>query len=179
MARRLPVRGQPGRRLRTAIAGLALLVASIVGSLVEGTGAATLPRTNPTTRTPGAQHQKEQSDPFVPGEVLVRFKSGTPEARIRQAHAVSHARILRTFDLVPNLQLVQAPFFDKPDRITASGVHRGLQRRMYDERKRRAARAQGYKVVEIEWSRKRKPKADDIDELRRLLVVEGVLDRGR
>ena len=71
------------------------------------------------------------------------------------------------------------PFFDKPDRITASGVHRGLQRRMYDERKRRAARAQGYKVVEIEWSRKRKPKADDIDELRRLLVVEGVLDRGR
>ena len=27
------------------------------------------------------------------------------------------------------------PHFDKPDRITVSGVHRGKQRRIYDERK--------------------------------------------
>ena len=36
-------------------------------------------------------------------------------------------------------------FFDKPDRMTVSGVHRGEQRRRYDERKRAAARAQDYR----------------------------------
>lgn len=40
-------------------------------------------------------------------------------------------------------------FFDKPDRLTVSGVHRGEQRRMYDERKVRLARERGYTVVRI------------------------------
>ena len=30
---------------------------------------------------------------------------------------------------------VPTPHFDKPDVMTVSGVHRGLQRRLYDERK--------------------------------------------
>jgi hypothetical protein len=33
------------------------------------------------------------------------------------------------------------PFFDKPHRLTISGVHRGQQRALYDSRKRAAARA--------------------------------------
>jgi very-short-patch-repair endonuclease len=44
-------------------------------------------------------------------------------------------------------------FWDKPHVITVSGVHRGEQRRLYDERKRAAARAEGYTVVEIPWER--------------------------
>lgn len=40
-------------------------------------------------------------------------------------------------------------FFDKPDVITVSGVHRGEQRRLYDQRKVRLAREHGYTVVRI------------------------------
>lgn len=40
-------------------------------------------------------------------------------------------------------------FFDKPHRLTVSGVHRGQQRRLYDERKARCARENGYTVIRI------------------------------
>jgi hypothetical protein len=46
------------------------------------------------------------------------------------------------------------PFWDKPARMTVSGVHRGQQRRIYDDRKREAARAAGYLVLEIPWPRR-------------------------
>lgn len=52
-------------------------------------------------------------------------------------------------------------FWDKPDRLTVSGVSRGQQRRIYDERKREGARAQGYVVVEIPWDRRPKPELRD------------------
>ena len=48
-------------------------------------------------------------------------------------------------------------FWDKPDKLTVSGVSRGEQRRIYAERKRAAARAQGYVVLEISWERKPVP----------------------
>jgi hypothetical protein len=68
------------------------------------------------------------------------------------------------------------PIFDKPDVLTVSGVHRGIQRQIYDERKRQAARAQGYTVVEITWPRRRKPDPADIVELRSLLREAGLED---
>lgn len=43
-------------------------------------------------------------------------------------------------------------FFDKPNVITVSGVHRGEQRRLYDERKDRLAGDRGYTVVRIPTS---------------------------
>ena len=39
--------------------------------------------------------------------------------------------------------------FDKPDRLTVSGVHRGEQRRIYDERRRLEVPAHGLKLVII------------------------------
>jgi hypothetical protein len=45
-------------------------------------------------------------------------------------------------------------FWDKPDRMTVSGVDRGQQRRLYDDRKRDAARGAGYVVLEIPWPRR-------------------------
>lgn len=38
-------------------------------------------------------------------------------------------------------------FFDKPDRITVSGVHRGLQRALYDERRRQLIPEHGIELV--------------------------------
>ncbi len=41
------------------------------------------------------------------------------------------------------------PFFDKPDRVTVSGVSRGEQRAMYDERRRQLVPQQGIRLVVI------------------------------
>lgn len=67
------------------------------------------------------------------------------------------------------------PFFDKPHRLTVSGVHRGEQRRGYDARKRAAAVAQLYQLVVIAWSRKRPQVPQDLLELRTLLTREGLV----
>ena len=48
-------------------------------------------------------------------------------------------------------------FWDKPDVLTVSGIPRGRQRALYDERKRSAARAAGFTVVEIPWERRPVP----------------------
>jgi hypothetical protein len=40
-------------------------------------------------------------------------------------------------------------FFDKPDRLTVSGVHRGEQRRIYDERRRKVLPENGLLLLEI------------------------------
>jgi hypothetical protein len=69
-------------------------------------------------------------------------------------------------------------FWDKPDVVTVSGVSRGRQRAIYDARKRAAARAQGFTVVEIPWERR--PLADhrnadaDRQDLKRLLEQAGL-----
>jgi hypothetical protein len=65
-----------------------------------------------------------------------------------------------------------SPFFDKPLRMTVSGVHRGEQRRRYDERKRAAARAQGYRLVPIAWERSW-PRRDAEDHARVLAALRG------
>lgn len=41
------------------------------------------------------------------------------------------------------------PFFDKPDRVTVSGVSRGEQRALYDERRRQLVPQQGIRLVVI------------------------------
>jgi hypothetical protein len=69
--------------------------------------------------------------------------------------------------------------FDKPGRITVSGVHRGEQRKLYADRKRVAARRQGYMVIEIPWERRpapaRRNRAADLEFLRRVLSDARVL----
>jgi hypothetical protein len=66
--------------------------------------------------------------------------------------------------------------FDKPHKNTISGVHRGDQRRLYDERKRAAARAQGFSLVVVPWPRGKHPDPEhDLRELRALLKAAGVV----
>ena len=43
-------------------------------------------------------------------------------------------------------------FFDKPDRMTISGVHRGEQRKIYDERRRDILPKNGIILIEFSYS---------------------------
>jgi hypothetical protein len=71
------------------------------------------------------------------------------------------------------------PIFDKPERMTVSGVARSEQRALYAERKRSAARAEGYLVLEIPWERRPRPqrrdRVADLALLRRLLEGANLL----
>jgi hypothetical protein len=42
--------------------------------------------------------------------------------------------------------------FDKPDKMTVSGVHRGEQRKIYDKRKRDVLPQHGISVIDIPYS---------------------------
>lgn len=43
-------------------------------------------------------------------------------------------------------------FFDKPDKMTVSGVHRGEQRKIYDERRRKLIPENGFLLLEIPYN---------------------------
>ncbi len=56
------------------------------------------------------QGQKEPLlNPFVSSELLVRFKTDITKTAISQLHATVGANVLKTFEIVPNLQLVRLP----------------------------------------------------------------------
>ena len=42
--------------------------------------------------------------------------------------------------------------FDKPDNLTVSGDHRGIQKRIYDERRKKVLPAHGIELIEISYS---------------------------
>ncbi len=73
------------------------------------------------------------------------------------------------------------PFWDKPQVLTVSGVSRGEQRAIYDQRKRAAARDRGFTVIEIPWERRPPPglrrRDDDRQRLVQLLRDAGVMLR--
>ncbi|XVQ06990.1 hypothetical protein ACQP1W_30675 [Spirillospora sp. CA-255316] len=72
------------------------------------------------------------------------------------------------------------PHFDKPDRLTVSGVHRGRQRAIYDARRDTEIPAHGLRLVVIRPSdldadsrgRLRRDQKSDLVAIRRLLAQE-------
>jgi len=73
------------------------------------------------------------------------------------------------------------PFFDKPDRMTVSGVDRRLQREFYDQRRRDVLPAQGIRLIELSYERLAhsprgkllRDRAGDLRALRKLLEPSG------
>ncbi len=69
-------------------------------------------------------------------------------------------------------------FFDKPDCLTVSGVHRGEQRSLYDQRRRETLPKHGIELVEFSYDdfphqsnkRLRRKKLDDIAVIRQKLA---------
>jgi hypothetical protein len=69
--------------------------------------------------------------------------------------------------------------FDKPDRLTVSGVHRGEQRRLYDRRREELIPANGLRLVVVRPSdlastsngRLRRDRTPDLEKVRQLLAV--------
>lgn len=70
-------------------------------------------------------------------------------------------------------------FFDKPDRITVSGVHRGLQRALYDARREELIPAHGIRLVIISAAQLAATSAGRLrrDTAHDLAVLRGVLDK--
>ncbi len=72
------------------------------------------------------------------------------------------------------------PHFDKPHRLTVSGVHRGIQRALYDQRREELIPAHGLRLLIIKpgqldsngRGRLRRNEAHDIEVLRSLLASE-------
>ncbi|MFD7629916.1 hypothetical protein ACFV7Q_28510 [Streptomyces sp. NPDC059851] len=70
------------------------------------------------------------------------------------------------------------PHFDKPDRLTVSGVHRGLQRALYDARRDTEIPAHGLRLVVVRPAdldadgrgRLRRNEAADLAALERILA---------
>jgi hypothetical protein len=62
-------------------------------------------------------------------------------------------------------------FGDKPHVTTVSGVPRGAQRAVYDRRKRAAARAEGFILIELEWERRPPPARRDREADKNRLVA--------
>jgi hypothetical protein len=77
------------------------------------------------------------------------------------------------------------PHFDKPDRLTISGVHRGEQRALYDARREREIPAHGLRLVVIRPAdldadsrgRLRRNRETDIAALRKILARDSDEDR--
>ncbi len=72
--------------------------------------------------------------------------------------------------------------FDKPDKMTVSGVHRGEQRKIYDQRRRDTLPKHGIKLVEIsyddfQYDQQKKiirNKSDDINTVKKILAENGI-----
>lgn len=72
------------------------------------------------------------------------------------------------------------PHFDKPDVLTVSGVHRGIQRAIYDNRRRLLIAEHGLRLVVIAATDFRlKGKKIDRDRTRDLEIVSAILERER
>ncbi|MGA5046005.1 hypothetical protein [Streptomyces arboris] len=77
------------------------------------------------------------------------------------------------------------PHFDKPDRLTVSGVHRGKQRALYDARRDTGIPAQGLRLVIIRPSdldadnrgRLRRSEESDLAALQKILARDSDEDR--
>ncbi len=122
-----------------------------------------------------------------PGEAEKRFdwcrgdcRDPAPRGRTLPFDAVWESRkLIVEFDERQHGEPVD--FFDKPQRIIVSGVHRGEQRRLYDERKVRLALAHGYTVIRVPanflvWRGRRlaKDRSADLVTLRGLISAAGI-----
>jgi len=81
------------RTIFSGAATVALLVAALLGGSA-GSGTAT------------AQSAQQWT---VPGEVLVRFRDSAPLAAVEAANGAVGAQVVKSFQIVPNLQLVRVP----------------------------------------------------------------------
>ncbi len=61
------------------------------------------------------------------------------------------------------------PFFDKPERMTVSGVTRGVQRQIYDQRRRDLLPQNGIHLIEISYAELEHHKSG---KLKRLLLED-------
>lgn len=85
-------------------------------------------------------------------------------------------------EVMESQHYVPTPHFDKPDVMTVSGVHRGLQRRLYDERKAELIPRHGLRLIalpitvfEVRGKKIKRNPGRDIEVVRSVLSGAGML----
>ncbi len=85
-------------------------------------------------------------------------------------------------EVMESQHYVPTPHFDKPDVMTVSGVHRGLQRRLYDERKAELILQHGLRLIalpitafEVRGKKIKRNPERDIEVVRSVLSGAGLL----
>lgn len=79
-------------------------------------------------------------------------------------------------EIMESQHYVPTPYFDKPNVMTVSGVHRGLQRRLYDQRKVELIPLHDLKLIvipitafEVRGKKIKRNPDRDVDVVRRML----------
>jgi len=114
----------------------------------------------------GAEPERERRFPWAEGDASLK----TGRRAMLPFDAVWEARRL-IVEVDEDQHRRPVAFWDKPDALTVSGVSRGEQRRLYDLRKRTAARDQGFTVVSVAWERRPPPGQRDREADRRRLLA--------
>lgn len=86
-------------------------------------------------------------------------------------------------EVMESQHYLPTPHFDKPDVMTVSGVHRGLQRRLYDERKAELIPQHGLRLIalpitafEVRGKKIKRNPERDIEVVRSVLSEAGLLN---
>jgi len=121
----------------------------------------------------GERPQREKTFPWALGDVSRKTGRAAP----LPFDAVWESRRL-IVEIDEDQHRRPVAFWDKPAVMTVSGVSRAEQRAIYAQRKREAARANGYTVLEIPWERRPPPdkrdRATDMAALRELCRTAAV-----
>jgi hypothetical protein len=86
------------------------------------------------------------------------------------------AELKLVVEIMESQHYVPTPHFDKPNVMTVSGVHRGLQRKLYDQRKAELIPLHGLKLIvipitafEVRGKKIKRNPDGDVDVVRRML----------
>ncbi|MGV8027406.1 MAG: hypothetical protein AB2L18_12700 [Anaerolineaceae bacterium] len=94
----------------------------------------------------GMKSQRQKTFDFLRGD----FRTGRSGKRLPVDAYYSSLQLVIEYRERQHTEAV--PFFDKPEYLTVTGVNRGIQRKIYDQRRRDILPQHGIDVIEVSFS---------------------------